>query len=61
MFFYSLSATTECWIDFLQPVFDEFYCVFIDNGLDLQYKKLEWFLECQKFLIFLETITKLSG
>ena len=33
-------------------VFDKFDCVFLDNGHDLQYKKQNWFLECQKFLIF---------
>ena len=31
---------------------DEFNCVFFDNGFYLQYKKLNWFLECQKFLKF---------
>ena len=44
---------------FLQLVFDEFNCVFINNGRDLQYKKLNWFLECQQFLIFWGTITKI--
>ena len=34
----------------LQVVSDEFDCVFIDSGLDVQYKKPNWFLECQKFL-----------
>ena len=43
---------------FLQQVFDEFNC---GNGQDLQYKKLNWFLECQKFLIFRGTITKIPG
>ena len=37
---------------FLQLVFNDLDCVFIDNGLDLQYKKLNWFLEYQIFLIF---------
>ena len=32
---------------FLPPVFDELDCVVIDNGQDLWYKKLDWFLECQ--------------
>ena len=45
----------------VQLVFDEFDCVLIDNGLDLLYKKPNWFLECQKFLIFWGTITKISG
>ena len=40
---------------------DGFNCVFIDNGQNLQYKKLNWFLECQIFLIFWVTITKISG
>ena len=31
-------------------MFDEFNCVFIDNGQDLQYKELNWFLECGKFV-----------
>ena len=35
---------------FLQLAFDDFNGVFTDNGQDLQYKKLNWFLECQKFL-----------
>ena len=42
-------------------MFDEFNCVFIDNGLNLQCKKLNRFLERQKFLIFWGTITKVSG
>ena len=46
---------------FLQLVFNELDCVFIGNGLDLQGKKLNWFLECQKFLILCGTITKISG
>ena len=29
---------------------DEFNCVFIDNGQDLQYKKLSWFLSVRRFL-----------
>ena len=28
----------------LQLAFHGFNCVFIDNGQDLQYKKLNWFL-----------------
>ena len=47
------------WV--FQLLFDEFNCVFIDNGQDLQYKKLSWFLKCQKFIIFWGTITKISG
>ena len=43
---------------FSQLVFDEFNGVFIDSGQDLQYKKLNTFLECQKFLILWSTITK---
>ena len=31
-------------------MFDKFDCVFIDNGQDLKYKKVNWFLECQSFL-----------
>ena len=42
-------------------MFDEFNCVFIDNGQDLQYKELSWFLECGKFLVFWGTITKILG
>ena len=34
---------------FLQLVFDEFDYVITDDVLDLQYNKLNWFLECQKF------------
>ena len=33
---------------FLQLVFDEVDCVFIVNDLDLQYKKLNWFLGVSK-------------
>ena len=40
---------------------DEFNCVFIDNSQKLEYKKLNWFLECQKFPILWGTITKVSG
>ena len=43
-------AAVECCIGFLQRVFDKFDCVFIDNGLDLQCKKLTCFLEREKFL-----------
>ena len=43
---------------FSQLMFDKVDCVFIDNGLDLQYKKPNWFLECQKFLILWDTIPK---
>ena len=39
------------WI--LQLVFDEFNYVFIGSGQDLQDKKLNYFLECLTFLIFL--------
>ena len=39
-------------------MFDEFNCVFIDCSQDLQYNELNWFLECQKFLILRGTITK---
>ena len=46
---------------FLQQVFDEFNGVFIDNGQDLQYKKLNLFLECQKFPIFWGIIAKISS
>ena len=35
---------------FLRLVFDKFDCIFIDNGMDMQYKKQDWFLECQNFL-----------
>ena len=45
---------------FLQLVFDEFNSVFIDNGQDLQYNKLDWSLECEKFFIFWGTITTIS-
>ena len=34
-------------------VFDEFDCVFIDNGQDLQYKKLNWFSGVSKVSFFL--------
>ena len=46
---------------FFQLTFDELNCIFIDNGQDLQYKKLNRFLECQKFLIFSGIIIKMSG
>ena len=46
---------------FLQQVFDEFNCVFIDNGQDLQCKKLDEFLECQKFPIYWGTVTESLG
>ena len=45
---------------FLQLVFDEFNCVLMNNGQDLHYIKLNWFLECQRFLLFWGTITKIS-
>ena len=35
----------EYW--FLQLVFHEFHCVFIVDGQDMQYKKVNWFLKCQ--------------
>ena len=46
---------------FLQLAFNELNCVFIDNREDLQSKKLNWFLECQKFLIFWGTLQKSQG
>ena len=60
MFFCSLFATFECWIGFYNYCLIN-YRVSMDNGQDLQYKKLNWFLECQKFLIFWHTITKILG
>ena len=45
---------------FLQLVFDELNGVFIDNDQDQKYKKLNWFLEFEKLLIFWGTITKIS-
>ena len=35
---------------FLQPAFNKFKRVFIDNGLDLQYKKPTGFLSDKSFL-----------
>ena len=36
---------------FLQLVFDEFNRVFNNIDQGLQYKKLNWILECEEFLV----------
>ena len=44
---------------FLEPVFDKFDCIFILNTLELIYKKLNCFLEAEKFLTNWGTSTKI--
>ena len=41
--------------------FDKFDWIFIVNSLELTHKKLNCFLECQKFLVYWGTKTKISG
>ena len=60
IYFWFFICNFRMLIWFFQLESDEFNCVFIGNGQDLQYNKLNWFLECQKFLILWGTITKVS-
>ena len=57
MLFCSLLLILESWL--LQLVLDDCYCVF--TAYSQQYKKLNRFPECQKFLIFWGTVTKILG
>ena len=45
---------------FLQLLFDKFDCIFIVYSLDLKHKKLNCFLEHQKFLIYRGTRIKIG-
>ena len=50
MFPFPAGTTPQLELD-LQAMFDKSVCDFIDDDLGPQYNKLNWLLECQKFLI----------